>query len=310
MELYLWFVIVFLALLVIAMAIKIYLLKKTAKEIADAFTDRLKADTNTLIDISCNDRYMRNLANVINIQLRKLRKEWHRFQRGNMEFKDAITNISHDLRTPLTAIFGYLDLLEQEKTEDAVKRYIEIIRNRAEMLKQMTEELFRYSVILTAESNMEKESVTINSVLEESIAAFYTDLNERSITPNIQIPEEKVIRTLDRSALTRVFSNLLNNAIKYSDGDLDIILLETGKIIFTNTASGLNEVQVGKLFDRFYTVEAARKSTGLGLAIAKTLIEQMNGTISAEYENNRLSICVFLPLQDLTKGDIKEPDEK
>ena len=310
MELYLWFVIVFLALLVIAMAIKIYLLKKTAKEIADAFTDRLKADTNTLIDISCNDRYMRNLANVINIQLRKLRKEWHRFQRGNMEFKDAITNISHDLRTPLTAIFGYLDLLEQEKTEDAVKRYIEIIRNRAEMLKQLTEELLRYSVILTAESNMEKESVTINSVLEESIAAFYTDLNERSITPNIQIPEEKVIRTLDRSALARVFSNLLNNAIKYSDGDLDITLLETGKIIFTNTASGLNEVQVGKLFDRFYTVEAARKSTGLGLAIAKTLIEQMNGTISAEYENNRLSICVFLPLQDLTKGDIKEPDEK
>lgn len=310
MELYLWFVIVFLALLVIAMAIKIYLLKKTAKEIADAFTDRLKADTNTLIDISCNDRYMRNLANVINIQLRKLRKEWHRFQRGNMEFKDAITNISHDLRTPLTAIFGYLDLLEQEKTEDAVKRYIEIIRNRAEMLKQLTEELFRYSVILTAESNMEKESVTINSVLEESIAAFYTDLNERSITPNIQIPEEKVIRTLDRSALARVFSNLLNNAIKYSDGDLDITLLETGKIIFTNTASGLNEVQVGKLFDRFYTVEAARKSTGLGLAIAKTLIEQMNGTISAEYENNKLSICVFLPLQDLTKGDIKEPDEK
>ena len=85
----------------------------------------------------------------------------------------------------------------------------------------------------------------------------------------------------------------MNNAIKYSDGDLDIILSETGEIIFSNTASGLNEVQVGKLFDRFYTVEAARKSTGLGLAIAKTLVEQMNGTISAKYENNRLSICIL-----------------
>lgn len=95
--------------------------------------------------------------------------------------------------------------------------------------------------------------------------------------------------------MTRVFSNLLNNAIKYSDGDLDIALYETGEIIFTNTASGLNEVQVGKLFDRFYTVEAARKSTGLGLAIARTLIEQMNGTISAVYENNRLSIRIFFP---------------
>jgi len=85
------------------------------------------------------------------------------------------------------------------------------------------------------------------------------------------------------------------NAIKYSDGDLDITLSETGKITFANTASGLNEVQIGKLFDRFYTVEAARKSTGLGLAIARTLIDQMNGTISATYENSILSICIMLP---------------
>ena len=131
--------------------------------------------------------------------------------------------------------------------------------------------------------------------MEESIAAFYTALNEQGIVPNIQMPGDKVIRTLDRSALARAFSNLLNNAIKYSDGDLDITLSETGKITFTNTASRLNEVQIGKLFDRFYTVEAARKSTGLGLAIARTLIEQMNGTISATYENSRLSICIILP---------------
>lgn len=141
---------------------------------------------------------------------------------------------------------------------------------------------------------MVREPIAINGVLEESIAAFYTALNERNITPNIQIPENKVIRNLDRSALSRVFSNLLNNAMKYSDGDLDITLSEEGEIIFTNTASGLNEVQIGKLFDRFYTVEAARKSTGLGLGIARTLIEQMNGTISASYKNNRLSICIFL----------------
>jgi hypothetical protein len=81
--------------------------------------------------------------------------------------------------------------------------------------------------------------------------------------------------------------------MKYSDGDLDITLSETGEIIFSNMAYGLNEVQVGKLFDRFYTVEAARKSTGLGLAIARTLVEQMNGTIYATYENDRLSIHIL-----------------
>lgn len=126
-------------------------------------------------------------------------------------------------------------------------------------------------------------------------AARYAALKERNIEPNVRISEKKVIRTLDRSALVRVCSNLLNNAIKYSDGDLDITLSETGVIVFANTAAALNEVQLGKLFDRFYTVEAARKSTGLGLSIARTLIEQMGGTISAKYEDHRLRITVALP---------------
>lgn len=293
MEDWLWVVIGILVFMMGVLVVKIYLLQKAAREIKEAFADRLITDTNILIDISSHDRYMRELANTINIQLRKLRADRHRFQQGDMELKNAVSNISHDLRTPLTAICGYLDLLEQEEKSTTVERYIEVIRNRTEILKQLTEELFRYSVIITTEDDMIKEAVEINRVLEESIAAFYVALNERRIIPNIKMPESKVICYLDGSALARVFSNLLNNAIKYSDGDLDIILSETGEIIFANTASGLNEVQVGKLFDRFYTVEAARKSTGLGLAIAKTLVEQMNGTISAKYENNRLSICIL-----------------
>lgn len=295
MEVWLWAVIGVFAIVTIALLVKIHLLQKAAKEIENAFADRLITDTNTLIDISCRDRYMRSLAAAINTQLRKLRTERHLFLQGDTELKNAVTNISHDLRTPLTAICGYLDLLEREEKSEAACRYIEVIKNRAEILTQLTEELFRYSVILTAENDSLKEPVAVNNVLEESIAAFYTALKERGIVPDIIIPENKIIRKLNRSDLTRVFSNLLNNAIKYSDGDLDIALYETGEIIFTNTASRLNEVQVGKLFGRFYTVEAARKSTGLGLAIARTLIEQMNGTISAVYENNRLSIRIFFP---------------
>lgn len=295
MEIWLWAFIGIMAVIIIALLVKIHLLQKAAEEISEAFADRLITDTNTLIDISCRDRYMRNLANAINIQLRKLRSERHRFLLGDTELKNAVTNISHDLRTPLTAIYGYLDLLEQEENTNDACRYIEIIRNRAEILTGLTEELFRYSVIVTTEDNAEKTPVIINEVLEESIAAFYTALREQSITPNIRMPEAKIIRTINCSCLTRIFSNLLQNAIKYSDGDLDITLLETGEIIFANTASGLNAVEVGRLFDRFYTVEAARKSTGLGLAIARTLVEQMKGTISASYENNRLYIHILFP---------------
>ena len=293
MTVWLWGLIAILVLAVIGLFVKILILQKAAEEIADAFADRLQTDTNTLIDISSRDKHMRHLADTVNIQLQKLRTEHHRFRQGDTELKNAVTNISHDLRTPLTAICGYLALLEKEEKTETVKRYIDIIRNRSEMLTLLTEELFRYSVILSKDSDIAREPVVLTKGMEKSTAAAYATLNERNIVPGIQMPEEKVVRMLDRAALSRVFSNLLNNAIKYSEGDLEITLRETGEIIFTNTAHGLNEVEVGKLFDRFFTVESARKSTGVGLTIARYLTEQMGGNISAEYDNGRLSIWIF-----------------
>lgn len=292
---WLWAAIGVMAVVIAALLVKISLLHKAAREIEEALADRLMTDTNTLIDISSRDRYLRSLAAGINVQLRKLRAQRLRYVQGDTELKNAVTNISHDLRTPLTAILGYLDLLEKEEKSETMERYLGIIRNRAEILAQLTEELFRYSVILSAESDTTVETVLLGSVLEESVAAFYTALKERGIVPKIQIPEKKVVRNLNRSSLARVLSNLLNNAVKYSDGDLEIRLTEAGEIFFSNRASGLNEVQVGKLFDRFYTVEAARNSTGLGLAIARTLVERMNGTIDAGYENGRLTIRIVFP---------------
>ncbi len=295
MEIWLWVSIGILIAIIIALLVKIHILQKSVKEIEIAFADRLVTDTNILIDISSSDKNVRRLANTINGQLRKLRTERRRFQQGDLELKNAVTNISHDLRTPLTALSGYLELLEQEEKSESINRYIEIIKDRVDILTQLSEELFKYSVIISTKDNITKEQVIINTVLEESIAAFYTVLTERNIVPEIQVSETKVVRMLDRSALSRVFSNLISNVIKYSDGDLKIVLSENGEIAFSNMASGLDEIQVGRLFDRFYTVEAARKSTGLGLTISKTLVEQMKGTISAIYENNRLSIHIFFP---------------
>lgn len=295
MEIWLWVMIGILIVMIIGLFVKVHILQKSIKEIASAFADRLVTDTNTLIDTSSSDKNVRHLANTINRQLRKLRTERRRFQQGDLELKNAVTNISHDLRTPLTAICGYLELLEQEEKPETVSRYIGIVKDRVDILAQLSEELFRYSAIISTKDNTIREAVIINTVLEESIAAFYMILTERHIVPEIQITETKVVRMLDRSALSRVFSNLISNVIKYSDGDLKIVLSENGEMAFSNMAYGLDEIQVGRLFDRFYTVETARKSTGLGLAISKTLVEQMNGTISAAYKNGRLSICIFFP---------------
>ena len=146
------------------------------------------------------------------------------------------------------------------------------------------------------EEDLKIEPITINNVLEESIASFYTILKEKQISPKIILPQKKIVRNLDRSALSRIFANLLNNAVKYSNGDLEVTLFENGEIHFINHASNLTEIEVGKLFDRFYTVNNARNSTGLGLSISKALVEKMNGTISAEYNNEMLNICIVFDL--------------
>ena len=294
MEHLLLIIIGILLLIIFVLLAKVYFLRKSAQEISEAFRDRLTADTNTLIDISTRDPYMRQLAADINMQLRLLRKQRHKYLTGDRELKEAVTNISHDLRTPLTAICGYLDLLEREEKSVNTARYLSLIENRVDAMKQLTEELFRYSVILSTEE-MAMETVHINGVLEESIAAFYGALTNRGIQPQIHMSDRRIEKQLNRDALARVFSNVLNNALKYSDGDLEITLLDDGKIVFSNTATRLNEVQVGKLFDRFFTVEAARNSNGLGLAISKTLVEQMGGTIQAKLEEGRLYICIYFP---------------
>ena len=212
-----------------------------------------------------------------------LRSQRNLYLSGDRELKDAVTNISHDLRTPLTAICGYLELLKKEDQSDAIRRYLTIITERTEAMKALTEELFRYSVIASTSDSMELVPVNINHVLEESIAANYAALSNAGITPEIIIPKEAVHRSLNRAALIRIFNNLITNAVRYSDGDLTIELREDARISFSNTAAELDEIQVGKLFDRFYTVESARQSTGLGLSIAKILTEQMGGEISANY---------------------------
>ena len=284
-----------LTITVFILGIKLFLMRKAAKEIGDEFSEKLKGDTNTLILISTDDKIMCQLTKNINIQLKELRLQRLRYMQGDLELKNAVANISHDLRTPLTAISSYLDLLDKEEKNEPIERYIGIIKNRTETLIQLTEELFRYSIITSPNNNIQLEPVSINRILEDSILQFYATLQGRGITPTLNITEKQVIRNLSSVELSRIFSNILSNAVKYSDGDLSVTLTDNGIIRFSNTAYNLNDVQVERLFDRFYTLENARKSTGLGLSISKILVEQMNGTISAIYENEKLNISIEFP---------------
>lgn len=280
-----------LLLVITVLAIKIHTLRKAAAEIAEAFSARLQEDTNTLIDISSRDQRMLTLADGINRELKLLRKQRQQYINGDRELKEAVVNISHDLRTPLTAIYGYLELLEREDLPADTARYVGQIRNRAEALRELMEELFRYSVVAST-PEVSAESVNLCRVLEDSLISFYGAMTGRGMEPEVCIPEEGVWRNLDPAALARIFNNIISNAIKYSDGDLLVELTPDGTVTFANTAEALSSVDVGKLFDRFFTVDSARKSTGLGLSIAKLLTERMHGEIAAEYREGRLWIIV------------------
>ena len=295
----LWCIVLICSLALAALCLLAYLLvlRHSLREAAEELDEKLRTDTNTLISISSGDRAMQSLVTHINWQLQALRRERLRLHSGNAELTAAVTNVSHDLRTPLTALCGYLDLLEQEPQTEAAARYLAVIRERTDAMRALTEELFRYSVLTATADELHTEPVCLNDVLEQSLAGFSGALSARGITPSVQLPEEKVIRPLDAAALRRVFDNILSNAAKYSDGDLAVVLAPDGKVTFSNRASALSRVEAACLFDRFYTVDSARGSTGLGLSIAKLLTEKLHGTISADYENEKLRICIAFPTE-------------
>lgn len=286
-----WIICGAFAVVIIILAIKIRMMQKSMDEICSCLSEHLSSDTNQLITVSSSDKHVRLLASEIAKQLAELRRQRRQYINGDRELKEAVTNISHDLRTPLTAICGYLELLEAEEMTDNTRRYLEQISNRTEALKALTEELFRYSVISSV-SDLNYEKVNEGRVLEDTLISFYGAFEQKNITPNISLPDSVIIRSLDKSALSRIFGNIISNAVKYSDGDFSVTMTDTGEITFSNTASELSSVDVGKLFDRFYTVDSARKSTGLGLSIAKLLTERMGGCISADYKGNLLSITL------------------
>lgn len=300
MEIWGWLVITGLAAAVVLLAVRLWHLKKSAREIRAAFVEKTEKGTNTLITISGHDRDMRELADVMNGQLRIFNESRLKYEQGDLELKEAITNISHDLRTPLTAVYGYLRLLKTESDPEAVRDYLSAVENRIRAMKQLTEDLFRYTIAVSDTREMEREVVDINGVLEECISSCYAVLKEKGIEPVISIPEKKIVGWLNVDALSRIFGNILSNAVKYSDGDLAITLSDKGTITFSNHAKDLDEVRTARLFDRFYTVNSGERSTGIGLSIARLLTEEMGGTIKASYGEGKISIQVSFDIETKT----------
>lgn len=286
---------VLLGLAVLLLVWKIVLLRRSAEELRQGLQERLETDTNTLLSIPSRDKAMCRLAAGLNGQLRQLRRERRQYQNGDRDLKEAVTNISHDLRTPLTAICGYLDLLEGEEKSEAAERYLSLIRGRTDHLRSLTEEFFRTSAALAAGDGEEREPVSLSRAVEESLAAWYGVLSAKGVAPEVDLPEAPVVRLLDWEAVSRILSNVLSNAARYSPGDLKIVLREDGVLTFSNAAPSLTPVLAERLFDRYFTVESGGQGTGLGLSIARRLTEQMGGTVAADWQGGILTVRLSFP---------------
>ena len=288
-----WFYLFIIAtILCIVFITKYFVIKKSIKEIEESISFIISSDTNALITISSNDKDLKKLSTVLNKDLKKLRELEIKYNQGNQELNRSITNISHDLRTPLTAIRGYLDLFDLKGLNKKQQEYLIYIDSKVKDLIFLTEQLFDFSSGIDNENNFEKENIYVNQVLEDVICSYYELFKQNNITPVVNITKQKIIRYVNEIMLKRILENIISNAIKYSEDNFVISLKDNGDLEFSNKTKLIDRTSLGKIFDRFYTVENAKKSTGIGLSIAKQLVELNDGKIIAEYKNNNLIITI------------------
>ena len=281
-----------LSVICMALTIKLYFMKKSIKEIEVGLRNILKSDTNNLITISSSEKSIKKLAMSLNVELKTIRKQKLQYEKGNQELKKLITNISHDLRTPLTAIKGYIDLIKKDKISKNQEKYLTIIQKKTDELTELTEQLFDFSKTIDSNIKISKEKCNINEILEQVIVGYYIIFKEKGIEPQISICKESVYRKLNKTSIIRIFENILSNISKYCVNNFKVELKDDGTIIFANKVKDglLDATTVQKIFDRYFTVENAKKSTGIGLSIAKELVELNDGSISANFTKDTLII--------------------
>ena len=288
-----WFYLCIIILFITSIiSIKYILLKLSLNKLYKDFELIINSDTNNLLTISCNDKNLKEFINKLNKNLKKLRKLELEYNQGIINLKHTITNISHDLRTPLTAIKGYLDILDKKNFTKEQIKYFNIINTKVNDLVNLTEELFNYSKILDKAYLIKKEQVCLNIVLEEVLCSYYDLFKNNNIIPKIDITSNKIIIEIDLICFKRIIENIISNSLKYSNKSIYIKLDNTGSITFINKTKKLDKVSVGKIFDRYFTVESSKKSNGIGLSIAKELVILNNGEITAKYINNKLIIKI------------------
>lgn len=254
-------------------------------------------ETNMLITKEMNWGHIGELVKLLNELLWERKKERAEYLRKEQMIADTYTNLSHDIRTPLTSLDGYFQLLESAQKEEERKRYLGIIQERIGSLKEMLEELFTYTKLQNETYELKTERINVTQILKETLFSYYDNWVSHGITPRFELTEKPVFIQGNNQALCRIIQNIIKNGLDHGNREIEIFLTKQGehmKLIFRNQIRQGEELDVNRVFDRFYKADQARSknSTGLGLSIAKGFVMKMKGSIKAELKDGWFCIEV------------------
>lgn len=294
----LWIIVGILTIIIIILATYLYGYKKQLKQIVNQMQFIEEKETNYKLISFMNAKEISELVILMNRVIDKYRNATINTIRVNQNFRESITSISHDIRTPLTSLRGYIQLMRKEtEISEKQERYIQIMESRFDAVQRMLNQLFEYARIENGEITLKMEKINLGNVLCDVLSNFFDEFTKRNEEPMVSICEESIYINGDKNAVFRVIENILSNALRHGTGGYEVELLKKDKdciLHISNRTNSIEETDVERIFERFYTTDKSRtkKGTGLGLAIAKKFTEQMGGSIGASLEEDRFKITI------------------
>lgn len=254
-----------------------------------------------IYSVNVFDKDIENLALSINKRIKEEERKEHQLKKQDKNFKKMAANLSHDLRTPLTVIIGYLQLIRLEKNvNEPVNSYIEHIEKKADYLKKLVDDLYLLFWSEAIESEVDMKSINITEVVTSLLKEYIQNSKRASEQLDIRLPHGNIWIPAQEKILTRILCNLIDNALKYSTGDIMFYMWGESDhchIRISNPSDSISDEELNSIFDLFYTKDEARtKSSGIGLYATRKLVTQISGDIQVDYEEGIFTVNIKLPV--------------
>lgn len=294
--------VILLAAAALILLLRLILYRKQVSHIREQLLFLNAEESNLMLNSAYPIGKTKELIDAMNQAIETFRQEQRRLRKANQSYRQSITSISHDIRTPLTSVKGYVQMQQRSDVpEEKRQEYLRVVERRLEELGEILNQLFEYARIEAGEFTLSLERVNAGNLFAEIISLFYEDFSGKGLEPQVSIPGEAVFIQADRHAFSRILENLIRNALVHGKGNYRLSLSSQegyAVIAIANETDQIEEKDLDYIFERFYTTDQSRRrrSTGLGLAIAKEFTERMGGSIRASLQQEDFAVEVRFPL--------------